>query len=190
MLVKIVTLMLILTVNAIPVEILNDDLEQSGSGPIDTVHIDRTANLQKIGDDILTKLSTKQDLERGDPRPVAVFSPSDLQNDINDFIELVPADDVKAKFEEYYRNDMDMQHIHEYLNGKEFYELRKYILDMHDVKELLQYLTQNGFNVKNILRKIDHRLGITKVKPPVQATVSSYHSQQTLLGEFGFSPLE
>lgn len=93
---------------------------------------------------------------------------SDLQGDINDFLELIPIDDVKEKIEEYYRNDMDVQHIYEYLTSKEFFELRKHLLDLQDVKEVLQYLNRKGFNVKMLIRKIGHRLGITKMRPPKQ----------------------
>lgn len=89
---------------------------------------------------------------------------SDLSDDINDFIDLMPKAEIKAKIEEYYRNDMDVQHIFEYMHSKEFAELRKTILELPEVKESLQYLSKNGMHLKNVIRKFDNRLGVSKVR--------------------------
>lgn len=89
---------------------------------------------------------------------------ADLNDDVNDFVDLIPKAEVKAKIEEYYRNDVDVQHIFEYMHGKEFLELRKNILELPDVKDAFQYLNKNGLNVKSVIRKLDHRLGISKIR--------------------------
>lgn len=103
---------------------------------------------------------------------------ADLNDDVNDFIELVPKAEIKAKIEEYYKNDMDVQHIFEYMHGKEFLELRKNILELTDVKETLQYLNKNGLNVKSVFRKLDHRLGISKIR-----TTQLAYNPQTQFGK-------
>lgn len=97
----------------------------------------------------------------------------DLNDDVNDFVDLIPKAEVKAKIEEYYRNDMDVQHIFEYMHGKEFLELRKSTLELSDVKDILQHLNKNGLNVKSILRKLDNRLGVSKIR----STQLAYNSQ-------------
>lgn len=104
---------------------------------------------------------------------------SDLQNDINDFLDLIPADEVKEKFEEYYRNDMDVHHIYEYFGSKEFYELRKYVLDLQDVKEVLQYMHRKGCNFKMLVRKIGNRIGFNKLKLTRRedGSLGKYHYQ-------------
>lgn len=89
---------------------------------------------------------------------------ADLNDDVNEFVELIPKTEIKAKIEEYYHNDMDVQHIFEYMHGKEFLELRKNILELADVKDTIQYLNKNGLNIKSVLRKLDHRLGISKIR--------------------------
>lgn len=91
--------------------------------------------------------------------------PLNLSDDVNDFIELIPKAETKAKVEEYYRNDMDVQHIFEFVHGKEFQELKRSVFDLADVKDILQYLNRNGLNVKGVVRKIDNRLGISKIRP-------------------------
>lgn len=89
---------------------------------------------------------------------------ADLNDDVNDFVDLIPKAEVKAKIEEYYNNDVDVQHVFEYMHGKEFLELRKNILELSDVKDAFQYLNKNGLNVKSVIRKLDHRLGISKMR--------------------------
>lgn len=103
---------------------------------------------------------------------------ADLNDDVNDFIDLVPKVEIKTKIEEYYRNDIDVQHIFEYMHGKEFLELRKNVLELADVKETLQYLNKNGLNVKSLIRKLDHRLGVSKIRSAQLA-----YSPQTQFGE-------
>lgn len=89
---------------------------------------------------------------------------ADLNDDVNDFVDLIPKAEVKAKIEEYFNNDVDVQHVFEYMHGKEFLELRKNILELSDVKDAFQYLNKNGLNVKSVVRKLDHRLGISKIR--------------------------
>lgn len=98
------------------------------------------------------------------PLPKGKQRKADLNDDVNDFVDLIPKAEVKAKIEEYYRNDVDVQHIFEYMHGKEFLELRKNILELSDVKDAFQYLNKNGLNVKSVIRKLDHRLGISKMR--------------------------
>lgn len=98
---------------------------------------------------------------------------ADLNDDVNEFVDLVPKAEVKAKIEEYYRNDMDVQHIFEYMHGKEFLELRKNILELADVKDTIQYLNKHGLNIKSVLRKLDHRLSISKIR----STQMAYNPQ-------------
>lgn len=102
---------------------------------------------------------------------------ADLNDDVNDFVDLIPKLEVKAKIEEYYRNDVDVQHIFEYMHGKEFLELRKNILDLSDVKDAFLYLNKNGLNVKSVIRKLDHRLGISKIR-----TIQSSSNPQAQFG--------
>lgn len=98
------------------------------------------------------------------PQPKGKQRKADLNDDVNDFVDLIPKVEVKAKIEEYYNNDVDVQHVFEYMHGKEFLELRKNILELSDVKDAFQYLNKNGLNVKSVIRKLDHRLGISKIR--------------------------
>lgn len=113
------------------------------------------------------------------PQSKAKQRKADLNDDVNDFVDLIPKMEIKSKIEEYYRNDMDVQHIFEYMHGKEFLELRKNILELPDVKETIQYLNKHGLNVKSVVRKLDHRLGVSKIRSAQLA-----YNPQTQFGKF------
>lgn len=142
---------------------------------------------EKSNEDDVTKAFTNQRQRKQQkninnaqrPQTKAKQRKADLNDDVTDFIELVPKAEIKSKIEEYYRNDMDVQHIFEYMHGKEFLELRKNILEMVDVKETLQYLNKNGLNAKSLIRKLDHRLGVSKIRS-AQLTYNS----QSQFGEW------
>lgn len=91
---------------------------------------------------------------------------NNLQNDINEFIDLIPITEVKKKLLEYYKNDRDVQQIYDYGNGKEFLAMKKRLLDVKEINEFQQYLNDIGLNIKEIFHKLDNLLGISKMKPP------------------------
>lgn len=98
---------------------------------------------------------------------------SNLLKDIQDFIDLIPVPDVRAKIQEFYRNDRDVQQIYDYVNGKEFLSIKKKLLDVREVREFLNYLNGIGLNIKEILHRVDGLMGISKLKPPSNRNTST-----------------
>lgn len=192
----VIVLFICLTLNAVTTasKLSEDNSEQSGDfesaiNPFINVEVPDLS--EKSNEDDVTKAIANQHQRQinkqqkltnnaGIQRPLtkAKQRKADLNDDVNDFIDLVPKIEIKAKIEEYYRNDMDIQHIFEYMHGKEFLELRKNILELSDVKETLQYLNKNGLNVKSLIRKLDHRLGVSKIR-----STQLVYSTQTQFGE-------
>lgn len=182
---------------------VDDDSEQSGDfetdvGQLQAHHLDASVGHSSPESDIVESVSNghrqqqqtpTNDNQRSSSKGKALSRRADLNDDVNDFVELIPKAEIKAKLEEYYRNDIDIQHIFEYMHGKEFFELRKSVLDNSDVKEILQYLNKNGLNVKSVLRKIDTRLGISKIRSAQmlldlqQQQQPAQPQQQTQLGK-------
>lgn len=174
----------------------DDSSEQSGDfeSGIASINVDVPDLNEKSNEDDITKAFVNQQQRQRKqpqtklpnnaqrPQTKAKQRKADLNDDVNDFIDLVPKVEVKAKIEEFYRNDMDVQHVFEYMHGKEFLELRKNILDLPDVKETLQYLNKNGLNVKSVFRKLDHRLGVSKIRSTQLA-----YNPQTQFGERQFA---
>lgn len=165
-----------------------DDIEQSGDFDLSInsrtkVDTDQYQTRQKVDQHSIMKTFSNQQKAKQPSTPAQQPPPDkpkskqiNLNEDVNDFIEIIPKSEVKAKIEEYYRNDMDTQHMFEFMHSKEFQELRRNVLDMADVKDILQYLNRNGMNVKGVVRKLDNRLGISKIRP----TSLSYASPQSL----------
>lgn len=187
----------------------DDDSEQSGDFETDLSQIgeqptDVLGGIPSTESDIVESVSNSHrqqqqhnqhgqestnDKPRSSQKGKALSRRADLNDDVNDFVDLIPKAEIKAKLEEYYRNDIDIQHIFEYMHGKEFLELRKSVVDNSDVKEILQYLNKKGLNVKSVLRKIDNRLGISKIRSThmllnlQQQKQSAISQQQTQYGK-------
>lgn len=157
-------LIVTLTASVFSYKLYPDDIDHSGDSDLGKLSIVEKDEQTKrtIDDETIMKLfSTKYQKVKH----VQNVNKSDINRDVNDFIDLIPTTEVRAKLDEYYRNDMDVQHIVEYFNSKEFLEFRKNIFDLHDIVDLLQYLNADGLNVKSIFKKVDDRLDISKMKP-------------------------
>lgn len=152
-------LFLIITVSTITVfstfvsttPILDDDFDHSGDYPPDEIHHN---NPQQQPIYMKIKPEEKQQ-----------HHSHNLHSDINEFIELIPINDVKKKLLEYYKNDRDVQQIYDYANGKEFLTMKKRLFDVREIKEFQQYLNDIGLNIKEIFHRLDNLLGISKMKP-------------------------
>lgn len=141
-----------------------DDIDHSGDSDLEKLLdiVEEESTKQTIQDDTILKLFSKHYQK---VKHTQTNRKTNLNDDIIDFIDLIPAVEVKAKLDEYYRNDIDVQHIFEYFNSKEFLEFRKHILDLDDVVDILNYLNANGLNIKTLLKNVDDRLDISKMKP-------------------------
>lgn len=167
-------------------ESVDDDIEQSGDFGLGInsrkkLDADQYQTQQKVDHQMVMKSFSNQQKQPSIPASQQHSEKPkqkqiNLNEDVNDFIEIIPKSEIKAKIEEYYRNDMDTQHIFEFMHSKECQELRRNILDMADVKDILQYLNRNGMNIKGVVRKVDNRLGISKIRP----TSLSYATAQSL----------
>lgn len=167
-------------------EHIDDDIEQSGDFDLshDSHKIIRDQAQQKVNEQEIIKSVSNQQKQFSTMQKLysekSNSAQTNLNEDVNDFIELIPKTEVKEKIEEYYRNDMDTHHIFEVMQSKELQELRRNVLDMAEVKDILQYLSRNGMNIKSVVRKIDNRLGISKIRP----TSLSYASPPSLGKKF------
>lgn len=165
---------------------IDDDIEQSGDFQSNInshkkLYTDQYRTQEKVDDQSIMKSFSNEQKQKQPQTPARQAhtkkpKQTNLNEDVNDFIELIPRLEMKAKISEYYRNDMDTQHIFEFMHSKEFQELRRTVLEMADVKDILQYLNRNGLNIKGVVRKVDNRLGISKIRP----TSLSYATPQSL----------
>ncbi|XP_053692110.1 protein G12-like [Sabethes cyaneus] len=95
----------------------------------------------------------------------AVPAPRGLLEDFEDFVALVPVDDLAKLAFNYYQNDKDVQDFFVYLQGKEFSTVWDQFFALHEVKDLLHYLNDAGVPVYEGLNFVADFLGLNHVKP-------------------------
>ena len=91
-----------------------------------------------------------------------------LQSDINEFIDLIPSNEVRNTLQDFYKNDEDVEFVINYLNGNELWTSKKNLFDGREVRELERFFSNIGLNVKETWHKIDDVLGITKLRPQIK----------------------
>lgn len=112
-----------------------------------------------------TELELHNDLQR--PTNNVTHSPAELRRkleaDINEFFDLVPADEVAAKMAEFYNNDFDVHHVFGYLSGVEFARLEYQLVESKEYREVDALLRNLGVNIDAIRRRMDGLFGIPKL---------------------------
>lgn len=63
-----------------------------------------------------------------------------LQDDLQDFLDLIPFEQIKNTIQEYLDNDAEVQEAFEYLKSDEFAAAWKYAIEHPDILEILDYL--------------------------------------------------
>ncbi|EDS38790.1 G12 [Culex quinquefasciatus] len=92
-------------------------------------------------------------------------TPRGLNEDLQDFLALVPVDKFVALALDYYQNDKEVQHAFEYLQGEEFSTIWDQLFALKEIKELLKYLHDAGLDVYNWLNVVADVFGLNHVKP-------------------------
>lgn len=93
---------------------------------------------------------------------------NNLRQDINQFILLVPVDEVKYTLVHFYRNDREVQAIYDLLMDKEHKIMRQRIMHNDYVKDVLHYFAGVGFDIKDLLNKMESLLDLEALKSTVQ----------------------
>lgn len=63
-----------------------------------------------------------------------------LQDDLQDFLDLIPFEQIRNTVQEYLDNDSEVQEAYEYLKSDEFAKAWKYAVEHPDILEILDYL--------------------------------------------------
>lgn len=87
-----------------------------------------------------------------------------LQADINEFIDLIPTDEVASKMVEFYRNDYDVHRVFDYLNGEEFAMLEHHLVGSKEYLEVDAMLGDLGVNIKSIRERLNRLLGFSELR--------------------------
>lgn len=149
-----------------------DQIEQSGDGksPIDDeMKMDQTiTNLEADPSTVKRLLSSRMDLtvtattnnqpiisrETTIDDKLTTPNTNNLNGDIEEFIQLLPDDQIKRKILEYYRDDGQVRNICNYLMGDEFDKLKQRTLKSNEIKEFLIFFNHHGLDLNRIIEKL------------------------------------
>ena len=92
-------------------------------------------------------------------------STQELHDDLDDFLALVPMDEVKEIAFDYLENDAQVQEAVEYLESSAFHQIVEEVEAMKEAKDVLKYLQDSGLDAYGFLNKIHDLLGIPQFHP-------------------------
>ncbi|KAK0180567.1 hypothetical protein PV327_002935 [Microctonus hyperodae] len=96
-----------------------------------------------------------------------------LHDDLEDFVALIPGDEISSIFREYVTHDKEVQYVIEYIQTSEFRELVKAIESIPDVVTFYKYLQESGLDIYYLINKLHEFIGLPPIVPliaPVQIT--------------------
>lgn len=95
--------------------------------------------------------------------PLIRTNSTGLQKDFEDFLQLIPYGEVKNISVKYYRKDLEIRSIVNYMKGREFIHIRNNIFGLREVQDFANYLKDCGVNfvqlvnfVKRLIGDFDH----------------------------------
>ncbi|GAB0091784.1 Insect allergen-related [Sergentomyia squamirostris] len=83
----------------------------------------------------------------------------DLQQDIDDFLDLIPKEEVQNLTQKFYYGDGEVRFAYAYCQSDEFLALREKILNLPEVKDFLNYLNESGLNLVELVNKLAKIVG-------------------------------
>uniref|UniRef100_U5EMJ5 Putative secreted protein n=1 Tax=Corethrella appendiculata TaxID=1370023 RepID=U5EMJ5_9DIPT len=99
----------------------------------------------------------------------ATYQQRGLNEDLEDFMKLVPVDKITKLAVEYFTTDKEVQDAFKYLQGKEFASVWDQFFALKQVKDLLKYLNGAGLDVYTFLNEVADLFGVAHVKPSVRS---------------------
>lgn len=94
------------------------------------------------------------------------FGRGQLHNDIQDFLDIMPYDNIIAIFLEYVAEDAEVQAALEFFQSEEFKELVVEVESMPEVKTLMLYIHNAGIDIYQIANLLNDYLGLAHLTPP------------------------
>nr|ABV44704.1 PpMVP1 [Phlebotomus papatasi] len=88
-----------------------------------------------------------------------------LQQDFEDFLALVPVDDLVKLGVDYLMNDKEFQATFAYLQGTEFAKVWEKFFKVKEVKEVLKFVEDAGLDVFAFLNEFGHFFNLPPVNP-------------------------
>ncbi|CAK9797903.1 Protein G12 [Anthophora quadrimaculata] len=89
-----------------------------------------------------------------------------LADEVQDFADILPLDDMVAILFEYMAEDAEFQKVVAYVQTPEFKNLISDLEAMPEVRNLMDYAQKAGLDVYYLVNKANRYLGLTELTPP------------------------
>ncbi|XP_015127123.1 uncharacterized protein LOC107048468 [Diachasma alloeum] len=106
-----------------------------------------------------------------------------VQSDLEDFVMLLPVEEITKIGIKYLMNDADVQEAVKYIRTDEFKNLLMELQEEQDVSDFLKYLNDSGVNVYNIVNFLNDFLGVPHYPRPVRISRAGETGVQGMLNE-------
>ncbi|XP_020278924.1 protein G12-like [Pseudomyrmex gracilis] len=94
------------------------------------------------------------------------FGRGKLYKDIQEFLDLLPQDEIFAITLEYYSSDKEFKAMVKYLKSKDFKKLVKDVEALPEIEELMDYIHDAGIDIYAIVNSMNDWLGLPRLTPP------------------------
>ncbi|XP_070170221.1 protein G12-like [Polyergus mexicanus] len=94
------------------------------------------------------------------------FGRGELYKDIQDFIDVLPQEEIYAITAQYVAEDTEFKAMIQYLKSEEFKGLVKDVEALHEIKVLMDYIHHAGIDIYQIVNLLNAALGLDPLTPP------------------------
>uniref|UniRef100_A0A8D8L1R8 Protein G12 n=1 Tax=Culex pipiens TaxID=7175 RepID=A0A8D8L1R8_CULPI len=86
-----------------------------------------------------------------------------LQQDILDFLNLIPFDDVQSLMQYYYHYDAQVESALDYVSSEDYSQIKLEIMNLSEVRSFRRYLDGIGFSVVHVWRELTKRFDVEEI---------------------------
>jgi len=101
------------------------------------------------------------------------FGRGELYKDIQEFLDLLPQDEILAITLQYYAEDKDFQNMLKYFQSAEFKDLVVDVEALPEIKVLMDYIHNAGIDIYKIVNLLNEVIGLPSLTPPSTFVITS-----------------
>lgn len=108
-----------------------------------------------------------------------------LQQDLMDFIDLVPFEDVQRLMQYYYHYDVEVESAFDYVSSEDYTQIRLDIVSLGEVRSFRRYLDSIGFSVEKVWTELNKRFDADDIfaEPDESVRMCEYLRERACLGK-------
>ncbi|XP_058833597.1 protein G12-like [Topomyia yanbarensis] len=86
-----------------------------------------------------------------------------LQQDIMDFLDLIPFADVHSLMQYYYHYDAEVENAFDYVCSEDYSQIKLEIVKLNEVRSFRRYLDNIGFSVEHVWQELSARFNVDDI---------------------------